>query len=222
MGTPLTTRIKWTFLIFQIGLCASANSQNNNGDFERVVKNIREVTQYDEKTAIELLNDLFEFKDELGMRLGKIADPKIEFYARQKIAKETIAQFFVNETVPVQISSKYRATVSTKPVKDYFDALIWLNRSKSYIKVELYFTSYMGFLEIKQIGNNRYEVGIAVWQIFKGVTDYGVEYSDATRKKIRQIVERDGGGKWLIKAKEIAVSETRSLENFLRDERNQE
>jgi len=221
MGTPLKIRIAQILFVFQIGLFASAYSQNNGSDFESIVKSITEAAQLDRTSAIELLDALFEFKDELGMKLGQIADPTIPFARRQQISRETIAKFFISETVPVQVSSKYRTTISTKPVKDYFDALMWLNRTKSYITVELYFSNFWGFVGIKQLDNRRYEVATAVWQIFRGVRDDGSIYSDATRKKIRSIVEKDGGGKWIIKATEIAVSETRSLEKYLRDERNQ-
>ncbi|MFH2054449.1 MAG: hypothetical protein ABIJ61_00700 [bacterium] len=176
----------------------------------------------DSVSALELLSALLEFKDDLGYRLGYIADPKNPVSSREQVVEETISELFRDESATVQVSSKYRSAKSTRTIREYLNNLLRLNYTYGYISVHLEFAKSMGFVGIKSVGGDRYDVATSVWQLFTGTTDAGFSYDDATRKKIRQLVEHTNAGTWSIKATEITVSETIELEQWIRDERDPE
>jgi len=190
-------------------------SYNNTSEYDRVINHIQEKLSCDEKKAVRFYLFINYFAEGIQTEITYIAESAESMTIKEKKINYTISKYFESPYSNVQVSSLSRPSIFDFSIHTYLHRLARLRSRYHYTEVKIMFEpDYLGMSSVEKISENKYEISVAMWQMFKGYIGDTIVYSDATRKKFRFLFDYSNQMP-SVKISEILVAETITLDYYL-------
>ena len=193
--------------------------QDDEG-YNAIINHIKSRIGCSYENAETILHVINFFSESIQAEFTDLASSSDPISEKESRIKYVIAKYFESANSMVQVSSITKKKRGIKyifsyPIRTYLYRLAQLNKYK-YTRVELlYEPDYLGIGTFEKLGDNRYELSVSMWQLFRAWIDETLVYEDATRKKFRLcfILDEDTNTA-IVSISEILVSETVDIKKF--------
>jgi len=128
-------------------------------------------------------------------------------YSERKRYRNKILQYFESPNTIIEVTNVHLHNEPPKrvPIKGYLNRLMDIK----YTSVSVYFSEKYKFSKLYKNSNEKYEIGVSVWQFFVARNDDIIVYSDQTLKQTFFTLYKGQFNEYNIKINEIKAIETK-------------